>query len=287
MSTDLEMLNNLKYSNEIAEQLSLNEQQLYALNAEHFREMRPEAVAKAIGVTDAEFAEWQSNPFWRVCFHIRDDVSSFTSCLDAVQAGFLASIGVAYKDIETLLGLPVGVIARWLEGYALEWDNEPSTDFERMGSAFHAAERALWHLKRDAIQYGMPDKQRQALPLILAGKTDKEVGELVGVCRETVSDWKRGDDFKLMLKVERERLVVANRERLGTLFEKACCRASELMDSDDERVSCQATLGVLKTLKDVALPVQSPSQQGGSSDAQVMLGMLSQLGALKGLPNPK
>ena len=35
-------------------------------------------------------------------------------------------------------------------------------------------------LKRDAIQYGMPDKQRQALPLILAGKTDKEVGEACG-----------------------------------------------------------------------------------------------------------
>ena len=77
MSTDLEMLNNLKYSNEIAEQLSLNEEQLYALNADCFREMLPERIAKAIGVTDEEIAEWQSNPFWRVCFHIRNDVSSF------------------------------------------------------------------------------------------------------------------------------------------------------------------------------------------------------------------
>ena len=285
MSTDLEMLNNLKYSNEIVEQLSLSELQLYALTADCFREMLPERVAKAIGVTDADFAEWQANPFWQVCFYIRDEVESFMSCLDAVQAGFLASIGVAYKDIETLIGLPGGEIVRWLEAGTLE----PSTDVERKCDAFHAAERALWSLKRDAIQYGMPDKQRQALPLILAGKTDKEVGELVGVCRETVSDWKRGDDFKLMLKVERERLVVANRERLGTLFEKACCRASELMDSDDERISCQATLGVLKTLKDVALPIQSPSQEGSSAsvDGQVVLSMLSQLGALKGLPNPK
>ena len=283
MSTDFEMLNNLKYSNEIAEQLSLNEQQLYALNADCFREMLPEKVAKAIGVTDAAFAEWQSNPFWRVCFHIRDDVSSFVSCLDAVQAGFLASIGVAYKEIELLIGLPDGQLYQWLKE-DLEWDEGPE---KCKRQAFMAAESALWYLKRDAIQYGMPDKQRQALPLILAGKTDKEVGELVGVCRETVSDWKRGDDFKFMLEAERERLVVANRERLGTLFEQACCRASELMNSSDERISCQATLGVLKTLKDVALPVQSASQQGGSVDAHVLLGMLSQLGALKGLPNPK
>ena len=90
-----------------------------------------------------------------------------------------------------------------------------------------------------------------------------------------------------MLKAERERLLVANRERLGTLFEKACCRASELMDSDDEKISCQATLGVLKTLKDVALPVQSPSQEGSLVEAQVALGMLSQLGGVKGLPNPR
>ena len=284
MSADLEMLNNLKYSNEIAEKLSLNEEQLYALNADYFREMSPEKVAKAIGVTDAEFAEWQSNPFWRVCFHIRDEVSSFMSCLDAVKAGFLASLGVAYKDIETLIGLPPCEIVRWLKA---EWEDEPLTDVERMGQAFHAANRALWSIKLDVIRHGMPDKQRQALPLILSGNTDKEVGELVGVCRETVSDWKGTDAFKFMLEAERKRLIVANRERLGTLFEKACCRASELMDSDDERVSCQATLGVLKTLKDVALPVQSPSQGGGSVDAQVLMGMLGQLGALNGLPNPK
>ena len=107
----------------------------------------------------------------------------------------------------------------------------------------------------------------------------------MGVCRETISDWKGNQDFKSMLNAERERLVVVNRERLGTLFEKACARASELMDSNDERVSLYATLGVLKTLKDVALPVQSVSEKKESVDAQVLFGMLNQLGALKGLPN--
>ena len=115
----------------------------------------------------------------------------------------------------------------------------------------------------------------------MAGKTDKEVG------RETVSDWKHLDHFKSMLEAERERLVVVNRERLGTLFEKACASASELMDSNDERISLYATLGVLKTLKDVALPVQSVSEKKESVDAQVLFGMLNQLGTLKGLPKPK
>ena len=203
------------------------------------------------------------------------------------KRGFLASLGVAYKDIETLIGLPGGEIVCWLQA---EWEDEPLTDFERMGQAFHAADRALWSIKLDVIRHGMPDKQRQALPLILSGKTDKtdkEVGELVGVCRETVSDWKHTDHFKWMLEAECERLATANRERLGTLFEQACCRASELMDSDNERISCQATLGVLKALKDVALPVQSPSQESGSSDKKVLMALLGQLGARKGLPNPK
>ena len=52
MSTDLQMLNNLKCVDELTKRLSLNEQQIYALNADCFHEMRPEHVAKAIGVSD-------------------------------------------------------------------------------------------------------------------------------------------------------------------------------------------------------------------------------------------
>ena len=285
MSKELEMLNNLAYSDKIKKQLSLSELQLYALNTFCFREDLPEHVAKAIGATDAEIEEWESNPFYQVCWHIRLSgyVENFLACLDAVQAGFLASIGVAYKDIEALLELPGGEIVRWRN--AADWETE--TDAGRKGEAFGAAERALWSMKREARLHEMSDKQRQALPLILSGKTDKEVGDAVGVCRETISDWKRNQDFKSMLDAERERLVVVNRERLGTLFEKACARASELMDSNDERVSLYATLGVLKTLKDVALPVQSVSEKKESVEAHVLFGMLNQLGALKGLPNSK
>ena len=172
MSKELEMIDNLKYSPEIVEQLSLSEQQLYALNADYFREMLPEKVAKAIGVTEEEFAQWQANPFFQVCIHIMADVSSFKSCLDAVQAGFLASIGVAYKDIEALIGLPDGQLFQWLKE-DLDWDEGPG---KCKREAFNAAEGALWSMRRQAIQYSMTDKQRQALPVILSGKTDKEVG---------------------------------------------------------------------------------------------------------------
>ena len=91
---------------------------------------------------------------------------------------------MAYKDIETLIGLPGGKLYQWLKA-DLEWDEGPD---KCRREAFMAAEHGLHSLKREAIQYGMTDKQRQALPLILSGKTDKEVGEAVGVCRETVSD---------------------------------------------------------------------------------------------------
>ena len=129
MSTDLEMLNNLKYSNEIVEQLSLSEQQLYALNADCFHEMLPERVAKGDRRHRGGVSRNGSPIRSGGCASVSAMRSpAFMSCLDAVQAGFLASIGVAYKDIETLIGLPGGEIVRWLEEYALECTLEPSTD---------------------------------------------------------------------------------------------------------------------------------------------------------------
>ena len=52
MSADLQILNNLKSADEITKRLSLNAEQLHALNADCFDEMRPEHVAQAIGVSD-------------------------------------------------------------------------------------------------------------------------------------------------------------------------------------------------------------------------------------------
>ena len=61
MSADLQVLNNLKCADEITKlacadeiikRVSLSAEQVHALNADCFDEMRPEHVAKAIGISD-------------------------------------------------------------------------------------------------------------------------------------------------------------------------------------------------------------------------------------------
>ena len=267
---ELDQLERVTYSPELLKQLTLSEEQLHALNAERFEGMLFEKVAQIIGVSADDAQAWQSNPFFCVCWHIREDVNNWLECLEGVQAGFLASLGLLYPEIEDILELERLTLRQWSSAD----DDESGTD-TAIGVAFRAAESALQRMKRDAMLYGdgVSEKQRVAVPHILAGKTDKEVGDLVGVRRETILAWKRNPDFKRVLEAERKRLVAVNRERLASLFEKACYRACQLMDSDDEKISARVTLGVLSTLRDVALPVEP--KESLAEDIQAMADLLS------------
>lgn len=250
---ELDQLERVTYSPELLKQLTLSEEQLHALNAGRFEGMLFEKVAQMIGVSADDAQAWESNPFFCMCWHIRDDVNNYLACLEGVQAGFLASLGLRYPEIEDILELERLTLCQWSAS-----DDDASGPDNAIGVAFRAAESALQRMKRDAMLYGdgVSEKQRVAVPHILAGKTDKEVGDLVGVRRETISAWKRNRDFKIVLEAERKRLVAVNRERLASLFEKACYKASELMDSEDEKIRARVTLGVLSALRDVALPVE-------------------------------
>ena len=67
--------------------------------------------------------------------------------------------------------------------------------------------------------YGLSQKQILAIPLIVAGLTDEEVAESVGVTRQTENKWKNHDlEFKDFLDYERVQLWQSYQDRSRALF---------------------------------------------------------------------
>ena len=66
---------------------------------------------------------------------------------------------------------------------------------------------------------GLSQKQILAIPLIVAGLTDEEVAESVGVTRQTENKWKNHDlEFKDFLDYERVQLWQSYQDRSRALF---------------------------------------------------------------------
>ena len=66
---------------------------------------------------------------------------------------------------------------------------------------------------------GLSQKQILAIPLIVAGLTDEEVAESVGVTHQTVNKWKNHDlEFKDFLDYERVQLWQSYQDRSRALF---------------------------------------------------------------------
>ena len=244
---------------EILKAISLTEIQMHMLNANDYKYMELEDAAVAGGVSESDVILWEQDPFVRVCWQVKyecdDDDFNFIRLLDTIKAGFLVSVGMAWKDIEDMLGMRSGEIsALYHEDKYLHDHENVDDDFDFRAVVFDVAKESLATVSRALIRESLPDRQRQAVPLILSGKTDREVGEAVGVTRETVCEWRSKREFKTVLNRERERVWVENRHMVDVLNKKALVRLYNLIDSDDERIALHASLGTLKALASVALP---------------------------------
>ena len=70
--------------------------------------------------------------------------------------------------------------------------------------------------KRDKA--GLSIEQENAIDLLVQGKTDKETAEAVGVCRQTVVEWRlRSLTFREEVNVRRRELWDSQTERLRSL----------------------------------------------------------------------
>ena len=88
-----------------------------------------------------------------------------------------------------------------------------------------------------------------AIPHIVAGKSDAQVAEAVGVARETVNRWRNHDkDFQDELSQSRVAHINARISALSSVNTKAIEVMEELLDSKDEGTRMRAAMHLLKTV---------------------------------------
>jgi hypothetical protein len=93
-------------------------------------------------------------------------------------------------------------------------------------------------------------EQRNAIDMLIAGKTDQEVSEAVGVARQTVTDWRNHNAlFVAELNRQREELWAASKDALRQLVTEAVQVISDdLTDAPDRRLRQQAAVHLLRAV---------------------------------------
>jgi len=91
-------------------------------------------------------------------------------------------------------------------------------------------------------------EQLNAIDLLILGKTDREVAEIVGVRRETITKWHKNPFFSAELNVRREELWVDAKLRLKSLVHEAVNVLTNGLASKDEKVAITAAVHILKTV---------------------------------------
>jgi len=91
-------------------------------------------------------------------------------------------------------------------------------------------------------------EQLNAIDLLILGKTDKEVSNLVGVRRETVTKWHRNPFFTAELNSRREALWTDSKLRLRALASEAIEVLSDGLHHEDMKIAISAAVHILKTV---------------------------------------
>jgi hypothetical protein len=93
---------------------------------------------------------------------------------------------------------------------------------------------------------GLTPEQLNAIDLLILGKTDREVSEIVGVRRETITKWHKNPFFIAELNVKREELWTDSKLRLKALAHEAVNVLTNGLHSSDEKVAITAAVHILK-----------------------------------------
>ena len=92
-------------------------------------------------------------------------------------------------------------------------------------------------------------KKREAVSLFLAGKTETEVAEEIGVSRQTIWNWKRDEDFNHDIVEAGESILADHASAVAKLVDEAIVAMSELLKSNDESMKFKVAMTVLNTAK--------------------------------------
>jgi DNA-binding XRE family transcriptional regulator len=200
-------------------------------------------VAAAVGVTPEILQDWRKQTLFRLA--LLNEGYEYEADMDELQAVVLILDNVTFADAEKTLELDPGTIT--------EWAKDADSPFARLKAYMRAEARkeddSERYAKQEAEKKALKDQQMLAIPLILAGKTDAEVAEAVGVARETINRWRNHDfDFQRELSESRAAYLGSHMMALTRVNKKAVDVLENLLDSDDEQIRMRAAMHLLKTV---------------------------------------
>lgn len=108
-------------------------------------------------------------------------------------------------------------------------------------------------------------KQIKAVECIMAGLTDTETAQKIGVTRETVNTWKNKDfNFKAELNKQRNDILKSMQDRQREITAKAYNIINKYLDDqlESDHVDVKTALDIIKSFK-----VQSPTLE---EDAEII-----------------
>lgn len=120
-----------------------------------------------------------------------------------------------------------------------------SVSDEKLEAELSKLQKRLWD--RSPAPSLTPE-QLNAIDLLILGKPDREVAELCGVARETVTKWHKNPFFVAELNVRREELWQDAKLRLKSLAHEAVNVLTGGLQSSDEKIKITAAVHILKTV---------------------------------------
>ena len=219
--------------------LSLTQQQTQA--ALLWEAKSENEIAAALDITPEVLAQWKNLPIFLA--EIADLRSGIEASPEEKQATALVFANISYAQTEAIVGLKEGTLMEWVQEDAF-WTNDNSFSQllkrmkEGVPNKFNEAPEA---------KKGLNDDQVRAIPLIIEGKTDAQVGEALGKRRETINRWRNQDKhFIKELQAAREAYLDAQITALSATTPKVITVLQDLLDSEDEKIRMQAATHLLK-----------------------------------------
>lgn len=194
-----------------------------------------EEISAAVGVPPEIIEGWKDQP--RFLAEIAGTRTGIKVSHEQKQAAALIFSNTSYPQAEAKIGLSEGSIIEWAEDE---------------NSAFNALLNEMAYLTcpseyLEPEPKALSDDQVKAIPLILEGNTDAEVGESIGKARETVNRWRNHDlQFQRQLEAARSAFYDSQVAAVTARAQKAIAVLDGLLDSEDEKIRLQAVNLLLK-----------------------------------------
>ena len=190
-------------------------------------------IAAALDITPELLTQWKNLPIFLA--EIADHRLGVEASPEEKQAAALVFANTSYAQTEAIVGLEEGTLIEWVQEDGFWTENNSFSELlkemkEGVPNKFNEAPEPEVENRR------LSDDQVRAIPLIIEGKTDAQVGETLGKRRETINRWRNQDEhFIKELQVAREAYLDAQITALSATTPKVITVLQDLLDSEDEK----------------------------------------------------